>query len=104
MFGFDLVRASRHASRGLFHALASLGDARLSPPADAREAVHRLAGALGTIARAHELAVTVRGDVRRHEAQHGFDRGKKLPYPAALAAVAGPANGEFAIRTRYELS
>ena len=46
----------------------------------------------------------VAASVRRHEAQHGFDRGKPLAYPAALAAHAGPATGEFAIRVRYELS
>src|SRR5687768_4244052 len=65
MFGFDLLRASRHAGRGLFNALAELGSAKLAPPRDARAAVHRLAGALGTIARAHEISVTITGDVPR---------------------------------------
>lgn len=55
----------RHAGRGLFHALAELGAARMAPPRDAREAAHRLAGALGAVGRAHELAVTVRGDIPR---------------------------------------
>ena len=62
MFGFDMVR---HAGRGLFHALAELGAARMTPPRDARDAVHRLAGALGTISRAHEISVSVRGDIPR---------------------------------------
>jgi lyso-ornithine lipid O-acyltransferase len=57
--------AVRHLGRGLFHALAELGAARMSPPRDAREASHRLAGAIGAIARAHDLAVTIRGDVPR---------------------------------------
>lgn len=47
----------------------------------------------------------VAASVRHHEAQHGFDRERDLPYPAALAAMANvPANTEFAVRTRYELS
>jgi hypothetical protein len=47
----------------------------------------------------------VAASVRHHEAQHGFDRDRRLPYPAALAAMVNvPANTEFAIRTRYELS
>lgn len=65
MIGFDVLRATRHVGRGMFNALAELGSARMAPPRDAREAAHRLAGALGTIARAHELAVTVIGDVPR---------------------------------------
>ena len=55
----------RHAGRGLFHALAELGAARMTPPRDSRDAVHRLAGALGTIARAHDIAVTVHGEIPR---------------------------------------
>ena len=55
----------RHVGGGLFNALAELGAARMTPPRDARAAAHRLAGALGTIARAHDIAVTVRGDVPR---------------------------------------
>ena len=46
----------------------------------------------------------VAASIRHHEAQHGFDRDRRLPYPAALAPHAGPATSEFAIRTRYELS
>ncbi len=46
----------------------------------------------------------VSASIRHHEAQHGFDRERRLPYPAALAPMAGPAHDEFAIRTRYELS
>ena len=55
----------RHVGGGLFNALAELGSARMAPPRDAREAAHRLAGALGAMARAHELAVSIRGDVPR---------------------------------------
>jgi len=57
--------AIRHVGGGLFSALAELGSARMAPPRDARDAAHRLAGALGAIARAHDLDVTVRGDVPR---------------------------------------
>ena len=46
----------------------------------------------------------VAASVRHHEAQHGFDRDRRLPYPATLVPMAGPANTEFAIRTRFELS
>lgn len=46
----------------------------------------------------------VAASIRHHEAQHGFDRGRPLPYPPALAPHAGPASSEFAVRTRYELS
>jgi 1-acyl-sn-glycerol-3-phosphate acyltransferase len=49
----------------LFSALAELGSARMAPPRDPREAAHRLAGALGAVARAHDLAVTVTGQVPR---------------------------------------
>ncbi len=55
----------RHVGAGLFSALAELGSARMAPPRDARESAHRLAGALGAIARAHDLHVTVSGDVPR---------------------------------------
>ncbi len=54
-----------HTGRGLFDALAELGAARMAPPRDARDATHRLAGALGTIAKAHEMVVDVCGDVPR---------------------------------------
>jgi lyso-ornithine lipid O-acyltransferase len=55
----------RHVGAGLFNALAELGSARMAPPRDARDSAHRLAGALGAIARAHDLHVFVRGDVPR---------------------------------------
>ncbi|MEO8701571.1 MAG: lysophospholipid acyltransferase family protein [Kofleriaceae bacterium] len=61
----SVTKAVRRASAGLFHALAELGSARLSPPRDPRAAAHRLAGALGVIANAHDLTVTVRGEVPR---------------------------------------
>lgn len=59
------LTALRHVGAGLFSALAELGSARMAPPRDARDAAHRLAGALGAIARAHDLDVTVRGEVPR---------------------------------------
>ena len=59
------LSANRHLGGGLFNALAELGSAKMAPPRDARDAAHRLAGALGAIARAHDLAVTVHGDVPR---------------------------------------
>ena len=58
-------RAGRHAGRGLFNALAELGSVRMTPPRDPRAAAHRLAGALGTVARAHDLSVTLLGDIPR---------------------------------------
>ena len=48
MIGFELLRATHHAGRGLFNALAELGSARTAQPRDPLEAAHRLAGALGT--------------------------------------------------------
>ncbi len=65
MIAPDLVRATRHIGRALFDALAELGSIRMAPPRDARDAAHRLAGALGAIARAHSIAVKVRGDIPR---------------------------------------
>jgi hypothetical protein len=61
----QVMRASRRAARGLFDALAEVGGARLHPPPDARAAAHRLAGAAGALARAHDLVVTVRGAIPR---------------------------------------
>ena len=55
----------RHVAGGLFDALAELGSVRMTPPRDARAAAHRLAGALGVIGRAHDLAITTRGDAYR---------------------------------------
>ncbi|HEY5948411.1 MAG TPA: lysophospholipid acyltransferase family protein, partial [Kofleriaceae bacterium] len=68
MIGFDVFRASHHAGRGLFNALAELGSARAARPRDMLAAAHRLAGAIGTIARSHELAVTTRGEIPRGRA------------------------------------
>lgn len=65
MLGVPLFRAAGRTSRALFDALAELGSARGAPPRDAREAAHRLAGVLGTIARAHAIAVHVHGEVPR---------------------------------------
>src|SRR5262245_50921293 len=65
MIGFEVFRATHRAGRGLFNALAELGVARTAPPRDPREAAHRLAGALGSIARAHDIAVFVRGEIPR---------------------------------------
>ena len=59
------LSALRHVGSGLFSALAELGNARMTPPRDPRDAAHRLAGALGALGRAHDLAVTVRGEIPR---------------------------------------
>lgn len=59
------ISTARHVAGGLFHALAELGAVRMAPPRDMRAAAHRLAGALGTVARAHDLQVTLRGEVPR---------------------------------------
>lgn len=68
MIGFELYRATRHAGSGLFNALAELGSARATRPRDTLEAAHRLAGAVGTIARAHQLVVHTRGEIPRGRA------------------------------------
>lgn len=65
---FQLATSLRHGAAGLFHALAELGSARMAPPRDRLAAAHRLAGALGTIARAHDISVTRRGEVPRTRA------------------------------------
>lgn len=65
MIGLPLFRATHHVGRGLFNALAELGSARASRPRTTLEAAHRLAGAIGTIARAHDLHVTTRGEIPR---------------------------------------
>jgi 1-acyl-sn-glycerol-3-phosphate acyltransferase len=65
MVGLELLRATRHVGAGLFGALSELGAARVSPPRDLRDAAHRLAAAVGAVARAHDLRVTVRGEVPR---------------------------------------
>jgi lyso-ornithine lipid O-acyltransferase len=61
----ELLHAGRHLGRGLFHALAELGAARMSPPGEPRAAAERLSGALAAVARAHDLEVQVRGDIPR---------------------------------------
>jgi 1-acyl-sn-glycerol-3-phosphate acyltransferase len=61
----DVLHAGKHLGRGLFHALAELGAARMSPPRGPREAAHRLGRALTALARAHDWEVTVRGEVPR---------------------------------------
>jgi 1-acyl-sn-glycerol-3-phosphate acyltransferase len=63
-----LLRAGRQVGRGVFGALAELGAVRLAPPRDERAAAHRLAGALGALARAHALEVFVHGEVPRRAA------------------------------------
>jgi lyso-ornithine lipid O-acyltransferase len=63
-----VLHAGKHLGRGLFNALAELGTARMSPPGAPRDAAHRLASALGAIARAHDLEVTVRGEPPRERA------------------------------------
>jgi 1-acyl-sn-glycerol-3-phosphate acyltransferase len=65
---FQATTSLRHGAAGLFHALAELGSARMAPPRNRLAAAHRLAGALGTIARAHDLIVTRRGEVPRTRA------------------------------------
>jgi 1-acyl-sn-glycerol-3-phosphate acyltransferase len=59
----SMLHAGRHVGRGLFHALADLGAARMSPPNGPHEAAARLAAALGAIARSHDMVVRVRGDI-----------------------------------------
>jgi 1-acyl-sn-glycerol-3-phosphate acyltransferase len=54
-----------HIGRGLFNALAELGAVRMAPPRNSFAAAHRLAGALGAVARAHDIHVVVRGAVPR---------------------------------------
>jgi 1-acyl-sn-glycerol-3-phosphate acyltransferase len=60
-----LVHAARHLGRGLFHALAELGEARMAPVREPARAAERLSRALATIARAHDLEVRVRGELPR---------------------------------------
>lgn len=66
----QLVHASRHFGRGLFHTLAELGAVRMasSGPGDPRIAAHRLAAVIRAVARAHDLYVHVRGEVPRGQA------------------------------------
>lgn len=60
--------SAAHIGRGLFNALAELGAVRMAPPKSSRDAAHRLAGALGAVARAHDMNVIVRGEVPRSTA------------------------------------
>ncbi len=62
------LSTARHVAGGLYTALAELGSVRMAPPRDLRASSHRLAGALGTVARAHDLQVTVRGPIPRSTA------------------------------------
>jgi lyso-ornithine lipid O-acyltransferase len=64
----QLLYAGKHLGRGLFNALAELGAARVSPPREPRAAAHRLARALDTIARSHDLRVRVCGELPRGRA------------------------------------
>ena len=61
----SLLHAGKHFGRGLFNALAELGAVRLAPPREPRAAALRLAGAVRQIARAHDLEVSVQGEVPR---------------------------------------
>lgn len=65
MTGFELFQTTRHAGKGLFNALAELGAARSARPRTSLDAAHRLAGAVGTLARAHDMVVTTRGVIPR---------------------------------------
>lgn len=58
-----LRHAARHLGRGLFHALAELGEARTSAPRHPRAAAERLSRAVAAIARAHDVDLHVRGDL-----------------------------------------
>lgn len=68
MIGFELFRATHHVGSGLFNVLAELGSARVAPPRSTLEAAHRLAGAIGTVARSHGLVVDTRGEIPRSAA------------------------------------
>jgi 1-acyl-sn-glycerol-3-phosphate acyltransferase len=57
--------ATRHASRGLFAALADLGAARLSPPTDPGDAAGRLSAAVRAICEAHDIVLRVDGELPR---------------------------------------
>lgn len=60
-----LATGGKHMARGMFHALAQLGNARSTPIKDARDGAHRLASTLGMIARSHGLRVRVAGEIPR---------------------------------------
>jgi len=61
----QMVDAARHIGRGLFLALAEIGQARMSPVRSSREAAERLSRGLAAMARAHDLEVSVRGEPPR---------------------------------------
>jgi lyso-ornithine lipid O-acyltransferase len=60
-----LATGGKHMARGMFHALAQLGNARSTPIKDARDGAHRLAATLGMIARSHGLRVRIAGEIPR---------------------------------------
>jgi len=59
----QMLYAARHVGRGLFHALAELGQARMSPVRSPREAAERLSRGIAAVARAHDLEISVRGEL-----------------------------------------
>lgn len=59
------LHAARHLGRGLFHALAELGEARIAPAREPADAAARLSRALAAIASAHDVEVRVRGELPR---------------------------------------
>ena len=59
----QLLHAARHLGRGVFHALAELGEVRMAPVREPAQAAERLSRALATLARAHDLEVQVRGEL-----------------------------------------
>jgi 1-acyl-sn-glycerol-3-phosphate acyltransferase len=61
----QLYHAARHLGRGMFLALAELGQARTAPPRSPRDAAERLYRGLAAMARAHDLDVHVRGELPR---------------------------------------
>jgi 1-acyl-sn-glycerol-3-phosphate acyltransferase len=64
----QFLYAGKHLGLSLFHALAELGAARTSPPRSPRAAAERLSVATTAIARAHDLEVSVRGELPRGRA------------------------------------
>src|SRR5262245_33385345 len=61
----QMVNAARHIGQGLFLALAEIGQARMSPVRSPRQAAERLSRGLAAMARAHDLEVSVRGELPR---------------------------------------
>src|SRR4029078_9814151 len=61
----QMLYAARHVGRGLFHELPELGQARMSRVRSPREAAERLSRGIAAIARAHDLEVSVRGELPR---------------------------------------